>query len=194
MTIAIKPTKSHALKIIDLLKHGLVNGLGKPEPGKMCVEAAVCYAMGLPHGDNPPCVGEAVRAFKIQLNDCRWPGKMERAEGMKELAIAQLGSDALDQMAFGKLMYLRGVQQILPFIWRKEMERIENAERKAKMLAIIEQMEAETTFEEAEKVAKSASASASAYRHELLKLIARVGVEALKEMKSPGVKWLNLCA
>lgn len=37
----IKPTKEHAVKILDLLSHGLVKGLGEPIPGKMCVEAAV---------------------------------------------------------------------------------------------------------------------------------------------------------
>jgi len=112
----IKPTKKHARKIVELLKHGLTSGVGRPEPGQMCVEAAVCYAMGLPHGDDPKCVGKAVRAFKIQLNDCAWPDEMARAEGMKRLAVAQLGSDALDQMAFGKLMHLRGIQKVLPFI------------------------------------------------------------------------------
>jgi hypothetical protein len=41
---------------------------------------------------------------------------------MKRLAIAQLGSDTLDQKAFGELMYLRGVQKLLPFVWRRESE------------------------------------------------------------------------
>ena len=46
-------TESHITKIMGLLDHGLVHGLGKPEPGQMCVEAMICYALDLPHGDDP---------------------------------------------------------------------------------------------------------------------------------------------
>lgn len=191
-TTEIKPTIRHARKILNLVSRGLVCGLGVQEPGKMCVEAAVCAAFGLPHSDKPSCVGPAVRDFKIKLNDCAWPSDMHRANGMRQLAIAQLGSNEIDQMAFGKLMYLRGVQKLLPFVWRKEAEQMK-PDRQKEMLEHCEKMEAVTTFEEAEKVAKSAYASASAYRHELLKLTAQIGVEVLKEMKSPGCKWLYLC-
>lgn len=45
-----------ARKVLQTIDAGLVKGAGVPEPGKMCVEAAVCYGMGLPHGDNPTCV------------------------------------------------------------------------------------------------------------------------------------------
>ena len=58
----------------------------------MCVEAAVCYAYDLPHSDKPPCVGNAVREFKIRLNDCNWSSSKARARGMRRIAIAQLGS------------------------------------------------------------------------------------------------------
>jgi hypothetical protein len=47
----------------------------------MCVEAAVCYALGLPHSDNPPCVGYAVRQYKIRLNDSNWSSNEARAKG-----------------------------------------------------------------------------------------------------------------
>jgi hypothetical protein len=47
-----------AAKVLNAVDAGLVCGMGIQEPGKMCVEAAVCFALGLPHGDNPPCVGE----------------------------------------------------------------------------------------------------------------------------------------
>lgn len=82
-----------ARKVLETVDAGLSSGLGVQKPGKMCVEAAVCYALGLPHGDNPPCVGVAVRAFKIRLNDSGWSSPEARAKGMRKLAIAQLGSD-----------------------------------------------------------------------------------------------------
>jgi hypothetical protein len=112
------PTREHAAKIIELLQHGLVEGVGKPEPGKMCVEAAVCYALGEPHGDTPTCVGSAVRAFKIRLNDAKWPSNQARADGLREIAIAQLGSNEIDQREFAKRVTLKVIQQITPIALR----------------------------------------------------------------------------
>ena len=66
-------TREHIDKIHSLLDHGLTNGLGEPEPGKMCVEAAICFALGLEHGDDPQCVILGLRRLKIRLNDSsRW--------------------------------------------------------------------------------------------------------------------------
>ena len=99
MTVAINIEL--ARKVSDLVGKGLVCGLGEPKPGKMCVEAAVCYAMGLPHSDNPPCVDEDVRAIKIAINDMgKFANNMDRGEAMKGLAIAQLGSNELPAGAF----------------------------------------------------------------------------------------------
>ena len=90
-----------AAKVLEIVDAGLVYGLGDPEPGKMCVEAAVCYAMGLPHGDQPNCVAPSLRGFKIRLNDAAWSSPAARAKGLRRLAVAQLGSaGALDETAF----------------------------------------------------------------------------------------------
>ena len=96
----IKLSRAIARKVLSIVDAGLVDGKGNPIPGQMCVEAAVCYALGLPHGDNPPCVGQAVRAFKIRLNDSEWSSAQARAAGMRKLAVAQLGSDTVDQAKF----------------------------------------------------------------------------------------------
>jgi len=80
-------------KIHSLLDAGLVGGLGQPEPGKMCVEAAINYALGRDHGDDPGCVIEPLRRLKIRLNDSsHWTSNQSRASGLRRLAIAQLGS------------------------------------------------------------------------------------------------------
>ena len=71
-------TESLASRVLEVVNAGLVYGLGSPEPGRMCVEAAVCFAMGLPHSDTPTCVGPAVRALKIRLNDARWSSNEAR--------------------------------------------------------------------------------------------------------------------
>ena len=34
-----------ALKVLQTVDAGLVRGVGKPVPGQMCVEAAVCFAL-----------------------------------------------------------------------------------------------------------------------------------------------------
>ena len=111
-------TIATARKVRDVVKKGLTSGLGVQEPGKMCVEAAVCYAMGLPHGDNPHCVGSAVRAFKIRLNDAPWSSDQARAKGMLEVAIAQLGSDKIDQRQFADLVVVGVIKEILPIAIR----------------------------------------------------------------------------
>lgn len=49
----VKLSKDVARKVLATVDAGLVSGLGKPIPGKMCVEAAVNYALGRPHGDDP---------------------------------------------------------------------------------------------------------------------------------------------
>lgn len=93
-------------KILNTVDSGLCRGVGYPEPGKMCVEAAVCFALGLPHSDNPGCVAVPVRALKIQLNDADWSSCSARAAGLRRLAIAQLGtSEDFDELFFAKWVF-----------------------------------------------------------------------------------------
>src|SRR5208337_2120126 len=85
-------TEEGAKRVIEVVDAGLASGAGIPVPGQMCVEAAVCYALGLPHGDDPGCVSPALRSLKIRLNDASWSSPGSRAAGMRRLAVAQLGS------------------------------------------------------------------------------------------------------
>lgn len=59
-----------AKKVLATVDAGLVLGMGESVPGQMCVEAAVCFAYGLPHSDNPPCVGHAVRTNEDWSERC----------------------------------------------------------------------------------------------------------------------------
>lgn len=104
-----------AAKVLSVVDKGLSSGLGTRKPGQMCVEAAVCYAMGLPHGDDPNCVSPAVRAFKIALNDAKWSSKAARAKGMRRLAIIQLGTaDTLDDKEFARRLGMLACTVIAP--------------------------------------------------------------------------------
>ena len=89
MSIAQKfvPNEVIARKVLAAVDAGLVSGLGTQELGKMCVEAVVNYAFGLPHGDQAPCVGRSVRAYKITLSDACWPNNAARTTGMRRLAL-----------------------------------------------------------------------------------------------------------
>lgn len=104
-----------ARKVLHLVDKGLTCGFGDPVPGQMCVEAAVCYAMGLPHGDNPKCVSASVRRFNIELNDLRWSSNKARARGLRRVAIAQLGSNGVvNDAEFLCLMAEGTIRKIIP--------------------------------------------------------------------------------
>ena len=118
-------TKEIAIKVKETVECGLSTGLGKQIPGEMCIEAAVCYAYGLPHGDNPPCVGKEIRNFKISLNDSKWSSNKTRAEGMIKLSIAQLNSNVLDQLEFTRRLRIKLINNIISKIANKHFPEIE---------------------------------------------------------------------
>jgi hypothetical protein len=102
-------------RLLETVDKGLSKGLGAPVPGRMCVEAAVCYSMGLPHSDEPTCVAPAIRSFKITLNDGYWVSNRQRAAGMRKLAVLQLGTkDNFDSNQFVSRLIIETVRQILP--------------------------------------------------------------------------------
>lgn len=193
----MKPTKEIARKVVELVSHGLVRGVGVQEPGKMCVEAVVNAAFGNPHGDDPPCVSKAVRAFKIALNDSDWSSDSARAFGLRRLAVAQLGSDQIDEVIFVKELALATVRKILPIALRaakleSEAVACENAsdisaaEAAARAAAVAGARAA---------VARAAEAAvwAAAAEDGVLSMMAECAVQALIKCESPGCQWLDLC-
>lgn len=142
---------------------GLVKGKGVAEPGKLCVEAAVCLALGLPHGDDPECVGKAVRGFKIALNDCDWSSDAARAKGMRKIAVAQLGSDTIDQKAFAELMALKTIRKMMPVLFRKMKEFTKKDSEITLMEEAAVTCETATDFLDAHKKLKNAIANAIAH-------------------------------
>lgn len=108
-------TRDIARKVLATVDAGLSPGLGRPIPGQMCVEAAVCFAYGLPHSDNPPCVAPVVRSLKIALNDKAWSSNAARAKGMRRIAIAQLGTaDILDERLFISRIAEMTIRKVVP--------------------------------------------------------------------------------
>lgn len=119
-------TKELIESIHCALDKGLTKGVGEPIEGQMCVEALICHKLGLPHSDNPPCVGNEVRLAKISLNDCDWLSNQARAEGMRKLAIAQLGSNEIDQKIFKIELKLESTKRILPFLIQLHYDSLKN--------------------------------------------------------------------
>jgi hypothetical protein len=108
-----------ACRVLETVDAGLSSGLGIQKPGEMCVEAAVCYAMGLPHSDQPTCVSRAVRQLKITLNDQDWSSKQSRALGLRRLAIAQLGSNnVVNDIEFAKRVSELAIRKSVPIALR----------------------------------------------------------------------------
>lgn len=85
-------TREIARRVLETIDAGLIGGMGEPIPGQMCVEAAVCFALGMEHSDDPKCVAPSLRALKISLNDIDWPNEQARAKGLRRLGLIQLGS------------------------------------------------------------------------------------------------------
>lgn len=209
-------------KILNTVDAGLSRGLGIAIPGHMCVEAAVCYALGLPHGDDPGCVGNSIRVYKIEINDAIWSSDKARAAGMRRLAVAQIGSDQINQVEFSKLVSMDIISKVLPIIMAS-----------VGLHKIADQCSAVVTFEEARVTAQAAAqaaaysaaysaAYAAAYAADaadsvaaqaaayaavyaagialpaqpvdtILLMSADIALQALIKLESPGCKFLYLC-
>jgi len=166
MTIQI--TRDNASKVLEVVDAGLCKGLGNPVPGKMCVEAAVCYALGLPHGDDPSCVAPALRSLKIKLNDKSWSSNAARAKGLRRLAVAQLGSAGhLDEKEFVKRIATHAISVSVPLALRSAASIHKNAEHRAALIEAAVRCEKEQTKQAAldarNTAADAADAAADAY-------------------------------
>ncbi len=59
-----------------------------------------------------------MRQAKISLNDNPWSSKAARAKGMRRVAIAQLGSNKLDQVEFAQRLAKETIRVIVPIALR----------------------------------------------------------------------------
>jgi hypothetical protein len=199
-------TREIAMEVRDTVAAGLVAGVGIAEPGKMCVEAAVCYALGLPHGDDPGCVAQSLRRLKIRLNDARWSSDQARATGLRRLAIAQLGSaGVLDESAFGRRVVDVTIRRAVP-IGLRAAARV-NPERADALEAAAVRCEMEGTREACRAAADAAAAAAAvadaaaaaaaaavyaATRDRVLGEYAEWIVQILIDLQAPGCQFLDL--
>jgi hypothetical protein len=163
MQTAIQIDETVARKVLSIVDQGLSSGLGIQKPGEFCVEAAVCFALDLPHGDDPGCVAPSLRFLKIRLNDSRWSSKQARAKGLRRLAVAQLGSkDNLDEIEFARRIVDYALRVSTPQALRSAASVQKNVEHKKALLDAANRCEKEGTREAALHGKKIAAASYAA--------------------------------
>lgn len=208
----MKITRDDAKKVLEIVDQGLCQGAGtSATPGQVCVEQAVTMALGLPFSDDPKCVGRAVRLFKMELNDSNWSSNAARAKGMKRLAIAQLGSDQIDQDKFRNELQRGTIARIVPIALRaaalknvKHASELEAAavrcEQEPTLDSVLEAnivartaADADATAFYADAAAAAATAATAAERDKILTISADIGLQALIVCGSPGCQWLDLC-
>ena len=203
-------TQSQVIKLLGVIDAGLVKGVGNPIPGKMCVEAAVCFALGLPHGDDPKCVAPALRSLKIRLNDSHWSSNGARAKGLRRLAVIQLGSKGfLDEKEF--IIKCAGLvtKTSVPLALRAvasihkdsaHAQALRDAANRCEIEGPRESaLNARDVAKKAGSYADAAYAAAAAYaayaayaRDKSLADFAEGIVQILIEMDVPGMRWLPL--
>ena len=166
----IEITREIAAKVLRVVDQGLSKGVGTRRAGdvqgEMCVEAAVCYALGLPHGDDPGCVAPTLRSLKIRLNDSNWFSKEARAKGLRRLAVAQLGSKgALDEKEFVKRLVDHAIRKSAPSALRAAASVVKDEKHKAALCEAANRCEKEGTRQaalDARAIARAAAAAAYA--------------------------------
>ena len=154
---------SVARKVLEIVDAGLVRGVGNPVAGEMCVEAAVCFALGLPHGDDPACVSRVLRLLKIRLNDSSWSSDQARAKGLRRLAVAQLGSkDHLDDREFSKRVAELAIRVSVPSALRSAASIHEDPKHAQALRDAANKCERDGTRASALEAKKTAAACADA--------------------------------
>ena len=142
-------------KFDAILARGLTRGVGTRD-GQMCIEAAICTVLDLPHGDDPVCVTPAVRRYKIRLNDShRWVSAASRADGLRALGLAQIGSrGVVDDAEFARRLVEKTNRVLIPDLFRR-------FSNKPEMLAAADRCEREGTREAASEARRAADAAAA---------------------------------
>ena len=150
-------------RLTTAITPGLVSGLGQPEPGQMCVEAAICWSMGESHGDRPTCVAAPDRDYAVAINDSAWSSPAARAQHMLPLALAQLGTAGTDRAAWEARVIEGTIRRVLPLSLRAAAWVHPDATHQAALVAAADRCDADGTREAARSAYNASDASAYAY-------------------------------
>lgn len=155
-----------ARRVLQLVDFGLSDGIGEGKPGEMCVEVAVSYAMGMNKLTDHPsnCVLRSASDTKIKLNDMYgWPDEMERAKGLRRIAVAQLGSNNIKPKEFKGRLILHLIQQVLlPY---KAKEYIEKDDKSGSMDNLLASFESASSYKEMAKAYSTFTKNEAYHEH-----------------------------
>lgn len=197
-------TKFNLVKYDELLSYGLSYSLGICLPGQMCIEAVICNVLGLDHNDDPGCVAESVRIFKIGLNDSNWSTNLARSSGLRDFGLAQLGSkDNINDANFLEVLTFKIITRLIPQLFYeiypndktllvladkcKDSGDMDAAITNIKKAAADAAADAYTAARNADAYAAVRTArAADAAGDKYLILAAQLAVETLRELGSPG--------
>ena len=158
-----------ARRVLEVVDAGLVHGIGIAKPGSMCVEAAVCYALGEPHSDRPACVHRVVRDIKVSINDAPWSSNKARTAGLRRVAIAGLGTaDTLDGEQFKREFRVAATARVVPLFLAAAAgiaRRNKDEKQAAKIEAVAEMCRRGVSPDEAQEEMRSLHPRAYAYAH-----------------------------
>jgi len=167
----VKITEEVAAQILRVVDEGLTWGAGKPAPGHMCVEAAISYAFGEPHGDQPSCVSRVLRVLTIGMNEALWSNDQERGRGLRRIAIAQLGTAGmLDEQLFMEKLSETTITTLLPKIL-DIIATAQNTSLQSQLFLAAERCANEGTFEAADAAIAVAAKTAHTAKAEVAKAV-----------------------
>lgn len=210
-------------KILAIVDQGLIGNKGN-KPGRFCVEQCIDYVAnveranikgeklekGFVPDDEPDCVSESVRGFKIGLNDDgNWLNIGHRARGMRRLAIVQLGSvgivKAKDFNAGLKVIKNRLIHQhndaAIKTIRESVIKQLMKSNKSTELYDILtdaandidnEELEPPSNYESYTEYLDRCQLSAKDMAKALHDYAEEV-VQLLVQLKSPGAKFLHLC-
>ena len=158
-----------ARRVLEVVDAGLVHGIGIAKPGSMCVEAAVCYALGEPHSNRPACVHRVVRDIKVSINDAPWSSNKARAAGLRRVAIAGLGTaGTLDVEQFKREFRVAATARVVPLFLdaaAKIARRSKDEKQAAKIEAVAEMCRRGMSPKDARKEMRALHPRAYAYAY-----------------------------
>jgi hypothetical protein len=161
--MSIEINEALARKVLRVVDAGLVAGLGQPIPGHMCVEAAVTFAMGEQFSDEPSCVAPVLRGLKIRLNDAPWSSNEARTQGLRRLALCQLGSaGVLNEREFADRLVKLAIGLAVPQALRAAASICKDDTRKRKLFKAAQDCESDPTPANAAYAANAANAAYAA--------------------------------
>lgn len=116
--------KPFVKKLLRTIDHGLTHGVGNGGEGHMCVQHAVNYVAGRVDYEDPIydekaddvkwCVLPEIAQFGIELNDSSWSSDKARAEGLRRLAVAELGSKGMNKRKLAARIRTNFIEHMVP--------------------------------------------------------------------------------